>query len=121
MRGYTFSSFDRELAVERAKAASVAFRESSIAPTVPEPPVPVSAVSVVVATKPAVGLHKDSMYLTPEPKVPPNVIWMAAGLVFLGVVLWSAYATIKSCKRIEYLERFVQMLAERQGIYVNGF
>ena len=107
MRGYTF---DRTLAVERAKTVSTAFQES-------QAQTPVATTSV--ENKPPVKLHRDSLYLTPEPKVPAKVIWGAAGLVFLGIVIWSVYSSIQCKKRVDYLERLVMMLAERQGIYVR--
>ena len=111
MRGYTF---DRALAVERAKATSAAFRESQTVPPVVEKEIPSK-----LDAKPPVRLQKDSLYVTREPKVPTKVIWGAAGLVFLGVVLWSVYLSIQCSRKVEYLERLVQMLAERQGISVR--
>jgi len=111
MRGYTF---DRALAVERAKAMSAAFRESQTAS-----PVITKEVPSKLAAKPPVRLQRDSLYVTREPKVPTNVIWGAAALVFLGVVLWSVYSSIQCSRKVEYLERLVQMLAERQGVYVR--
>jgi len=110
MRGYTF---DRTLAVERAKAVSAAFRESQV-------PVPVD--SGAPKEKPPVELHRDSLYVTPTPKIPVKVIWCAAGLVFVGVVIWSVYLSIQCRQRVEELEKWVRMLSERQGIYVqHGF
>lgn len=107
MRGYTF---DRTLAVERAKAVSAAFRES-------QAPSPV--VSEAAPEKPPVELHRDSLYVTRAPKVPVKAIWCAAGCVFLGVVLWSVYSSIQCRKRVDVLENWVRMLSERQGVYVR--
>ncbi|MBD53161.1 MAG: hypothetical protein CL450_07735 [Acidimicrobiaceae bacterium] len=110
MRGYTF---DRALAVERAKAVSAAFRESQVSTPV------AASEKAPPKEKPPVELHRDSLYVTPAPKVPVKVIWFAAGLVFLGVVLWSVYSSIQCRQRVEELEKWVRMLSERQGIYVR--
>ncbi len=120
MRGYTF---DRALAVERAKAMSTAFRESQAVGLIPVGPVipagGAGGAGGASKEKPAVLLHKDAVYVSPEPKVPVHVIWVAAGCVALGVVLWGVFAAIQCRRRVDYLERFVKMLAERQGIYVT--
>lgn len=93
---------------------SAAFRESQTAAASVK-----KEVASKLVPKPPVQLQRDSLYVTREPKVPTKVIWGAAAMVFLGVVLWSVYSSIQCSRKVEYLERLVQMLAERQGIYVR--
>ena len=112
MRGYTF---DRSLAVERAKAVSKVFREQQQRETTSE----------IAAPKPPVLLHKshdDNLYVTPEPRVPTYVIWIAAGCVVLVIIVWALFSAAQTRRRLQYLERLVMMLAQKQGVYItNGF
>ena len=105
MRGY---SFDRSLAVERAKMLSSVFQEQQ------------------QQKKEAVLLHskrrEDDVYVTPEPRVPPYVIWIAAGCVLLAVICWSMYSAAQTRRRLAYLEMLVDALAKQQGIIIQrGF
>lgn len=113
MRGYTF---DRYLALERAKASSKVFRESQYQ----DEPKPKPAVMLRRAHDGAHDDNDDSVYVSKEPKVPTYVIWIAAGCVALAVIAWSAFSAAKTRRRLEYLEKLVTMLAQKQGIFVTA-
>ena len=69
------------------------------------------------AEKPAVQLARDDFA---PPKIPVNVIWIAAGCILVGVVIWAITSAVQTRNRVRVLERAVRMLAERQGIYFQS-
>jgi len=110
MRGY---SFDRSLAVERAKMLSPVFRDQQ-----EEKQEEKKEAVLLYSTR----RREDDVYVTPEPRVPPYVIWIAAGCVLLAVICWSMYSAAQSRRRLAYLEILVDALAKQQGLIVQrGF
>lgn len=101
MRGYTF---------DRTQFAVVEKKE-----TVVESPPP--------QEKPPVTLYREVNHKHDDfrpPKVPTNVIWIAAACIAIGVVIWSVASSVQTRRRVQMLERAVRLLAEKQGIYFQS-
>ena len=100
MRGYTF---------DRTQFTVVEKKEETVQPSPPE--------------KPPVTLHREVEHKHDDfkpPKVPTNVIWIAAGCIAIGVIIWAVASSVQTRRRVQMLERAVRLLAEKQGIYFQS-
>ena len=102
MRGYTF---------DRTQFA-VGEKKETVAESPPPP-----------TEKPPVTLYREVDHKHDDfrpPKVPTNVIWIAAACIAIGVVIWSVASSVQTRRRVQMLERAVRLLAEKQGIYFQS-
>ena len=72
--------------------------------------------------KPPVLLHReDPVNKYPGPKVPVEVIWIAAACIVGGVIVWAIVSSVQTRRRVELLERTVHFLAQKQGFIFQRF
>ena len=103
MRGYTFN-----------RTQFVAEKQTEVKPPVaPDKPPTVPEKAPVVLHRDVEDKHDDFR----PPRVPTNVIWIAALCIAVGVVIWSVASSVQTRRRVQMLERAVRLLAEKQGIY----